>query len=142
MASGGQFVVSRDSSSRLVTSNMLWRRGRESRSNTGLSDEQGRLGGGHDPGVWTVQVIISGRFQGVGYRAWAEDQAIARGLSGWVRNRRDNSVEAVFSGEAAAVEAMIDTCRAGPRLAMVDDVAIVNVTKDPSQAGFRILLIT
>jgi acylphosphatase len=89
--------------------------------------------------IRTVQVMISGRVQGVGYRAWVEDQAIARGLSGWVRNRRDNSVEAVFSGEAAAVEAMIDACRIGPRLAVVDDVAVVDATTDFPRRGFRIL---
>jgi acylphosphatase len=87
----------------------------------------------------TVHVIISGRVQGVGYRAWVEDQAVERGLSGWVRNRSDTSVEAVFSGPAVAVEAMISACRTGPRLAMVRDVAVADAMTDPPPRGFRIL---
>lgn len=69
-----------------------------------------------------VHVTITGRVQGVGFRAWVWDEAEARHLSGWVRNRRDGTVEAVFSGEAADVEAMLAVCRAGPRGAAVVDV--------------------
>ncbi|MGB6967308.1 MAG: acylphosphatase, partial [Xanthobacteraceae bacterium] len=50
-------------------------------------------------------VVVRGRVQGVGYRAWTEYTALTRGLKGWVRNRRDGSVEAVFIGEDEAVEA-------------------------------------
>ncbi|OQW58259.1 MAG: acylphosphatase [Proteobacteria bacterium SG_bin9] len=67
-------------------------------------------------------VIVSGRVQGVGYRAWLADQAIARGLEGWVRNRRDGTVEAVFAGEGDVLGAMIDDCRRGPPLARVEAV--------------------
>lgn len=67
-------------------------------------------------------VIIRGRVQGVGYRAWTEHTALARGLSGWVRNRRDGAVEAVISGPAEAVAAMLDACRCGPYGARVDAV--------------------
>lgn len=67
-------------------------------------------------------VTIRGRVQGVGYRAWVEDEATARGLDGWVRNRRDGSVEAVFAGSAEAVAAMIEACRRGPSSARVDAV--------------------
>ncbi len=49
----------------------------------------------------SVHLRIEGRVQGVGYRAWVEDEAVRRGLAGWVRNRNDRSVEAVFSGEDA-----------------------------------------
>jgi acylphosphatase len=87
--------------------------------------------------IRTVRVIVSGRVQGVGFRAWVEREAAARGLSGWVRNRRDGSVEALFSGEATAVEAMTAACRSGPRLAMVDDVTVVEATADPGLRGFR-----
>jgi len=65
---------------------------------------------------------IRGRVQGVGYRAWVEDEATARGLEGWVRNRRDGSVEAVFAGPAEAVAAMIEACRRGPSSARVEAV--------------------
>jgi acylphosphatase len=67
-------------------------------------------------------VVIRGRVQGVGYRAWTEYTALERGLAGWVRNRRDGSVEAVFSGPAEAVADMVDSCRRGPRGARIDAV--------------------
>jgi acylphosphatase len=67
-------------------------------------------------------VTIRGRVQGVGYRAWVEDEATVRHLEGWVRNRRDGSVEAVFSGPEDVVSAMIASCRRGPSLARVDAV--------------------
>jgi|SRR5580698_707349 acylphosphatase len=67
-----------------------------------------------------VRVTIRGRVQGVGYRYWLEQQA--RGLEGWVRNRRDGSVEALFAGPADAVSAMIASCRRGPGSARVDAV--------------------
>ena len=83
-------------------------------------------------------VTISGRVQGVGYRAWVERQAAARGLSGWVRNRRDGAVETVFSGDAQAVEAMIADCRIGPRAAFVLDVRTEDYA-GPPLTGFRVL---
>ena len=69
-----------------------------------------------------VHLSITGRVQGVGYRAWAAHQARRRGVRGWVRNRRDGSVEAVLIGEAVAVEAMIDACWRGPPMAWVDGI--------------------
>ena len=72
----------------------------------------------------TVHVLISGRVQGVGYRAWTVRVAARRGLSGWVCNRRDGSVEAVFSGEAGAVAAMLVAVHAGPTGARVDAVQV------------------
>ena len=65
-------------------------------------------------------VIVHGRVQGVGFRAFVEGEALARGLQGWVRNRRDGSVEAVFMGEAATVAAIVEACRRGPFGARVD----------------------
>ncbi|MGF1632040.1 MAG: acylphosphatase [Kiloniellaceae bacterium] len=70
----------------------------------------------------TVRVVVSGRVQGVWYRAWTAQTASALGLDGWVRNRRDGSVEAVLSGEAAVVEAMIARLWDGPDLAAVSAV--------------------
>jgi acylphosphatase len=67
-------------------------------------------------------VVIRGRVQGVGYRAWTEYTALERGLAGWVRNRRDGSVEAVFSGPSEAVAEMVDACRRGPPGARIDAV--------------------
>ena len=67
-------------------------------------------------------VTIHGQVQRVGYRAWTEHMALERGLEGWVRNRTDGSVEAVFAGAAPAVEAMIEACRCGPPGARVDHI--------------------
>ncbi len=66
-----------------------------------------------------LYVIVEGRVQGVGYRAFIEREAKARGLTGWVRNRSDGSVEAVFSGGEEQVESMIVACHRGSRLSLV-----------------------
>ncbi len=68
-----------------------------------------------------VHLTIRGRVQGVGFRAFVERQAQERGLDGWVRNRADGSVEAVFAGASAAVDAMLEACRKGPPGARVED---------------------
>lgn len=75
-------------------------------------------------------VTVSGRVQGVGYRAWVDEQATSRGLEGWVRNRRDGSVEAVFAGPEAAVADMIAACGRGPFSAHVDRVHAVSGNSD------------
>ena len=86
----------------------------------------------------TVRVRISGRVQGVWYRAWTEQRATAMGLAGWVRNRRDGDVEAVFSGASEIVDAMITECRNGPPSARVDAVA-TEPDSPPQSSGFHIL---
>src|SRR3978361_154445 len=68
------------------------------------------------------QVVIRGTVQGVGFRYWTRRTATARGLGGWVRNRRDGSVEAVFAGPEQAVAEMIALCGRGPASARVDAV--------------------
>jgi acylphosphatase len=67
-------------------------------------------------------VIVKGRVQGVGYRMWTEQEAIRRGLAGWVRNRRDGSVEAVFSGAEDVVAGMLEALRHGPPASRVDAI--------------------
>ena len=69
-----------------------------------------------------VRVIVSGRVQGVFFRATCADEARRRGLGGWVRNVADGRVEAVFEGPGPEVEAMIEWCRRGPGGARVDAV--------------------
>lgn len=71
-----------------------------------------------------VRVEISGRVQGVGYRQWCAEEARRRHLAGWVRNRRDGTVEAALAGDAALVDAMLERIRQGPPGSRVDDVAI------------------
>jgi acylphosphatase len=65
-------------------------------------------------------VIIRGRVQGVGFRAFVEHHARQRGLEGWVRNRRNGSVEAIFAGSADSVEGMVKACAVGPLSAQID----------------------
>lgn len=86
-----------------------------------------------------VHVKISGRVQGVSYRAWVETEAQARDLDGWVRNRRDGSVEAVFSGDEDVVNEMVAACWRGPPAAVVQDVAVADYSGAPL-TGFEVLL--
>ena len=84
-----------------------------------------------------VRIEIHGRVQGVWFRAWTEREASARGLGGWVRNCRDGSVEAVFSGPPEIVDEMILACRSGPPAANV-----VDIKKFPAEftgIGFSVL---
>ncbi len=74
----------------------------------------------------TVHVRIEGRVQGVGFRAWTEHFATGLGLTGWVRNRADGSVEAVFQGEADKVVDMLARCESGPQGARVTKVEIIS----------------
>lgn len=84
-----------------------------------------------------VGVTLRGRVQGVGMRAWIASAARARGLDGWVRNRRDGSVEAVFAGPPASVGAMIATCRDGPPSAEVTGLREETVTSPDPPKGFE-----
>ena len=77
-------------------------------------------------------VTIRGRVQGVGYRYFVEHEARARGLEGWVRNRRDGSVEATVQGNPEAIAAVIDWARQGPPGALVTDLKESEGTGDYS----------
>jgi acylphosphatase len=81
------------------------------------------------------RLLIVGRVQGVGYRDWMVHKARGFGLSGWVRNKGDDAVEALVAGDVAAVEEMSRLCRRGPRMAEV-----VSITEDlaepPAEPGF------
>jgi acylphosphatase len=83
-----------------------------------------------------VRVRIRGRVQGVSYRWWTVREARYRGLRGWVRNCRDGSVEALFVGEAATVEAMVDACRSGPPAAHVTGIEQEVAAEDGGMQGF------
>ena len=90
---------------------------------------------GADDTPKAVRVRVSGRVQGVWYRGWTVERATALGLAGWVRNRADGTVEALFSGAAAAVDTMVEECRRGPPAARVS-----GLTVSPDQIagpGFR-----
>ena len=90
-----------------------------------------------ETGTRMVHVRIEGRVQGVGFRYWTERAATGLDLSGWVCNRRDGGVEAVFSGPADAVAEMLERCRRGPPSARVDFVKVLD-EGDPVPDGFQV----
>ena len=77
-----------------------------------------------------VRLTIHGRVHGVGFRAFVEDEAMSRGLEGWVRNRRDGTVEALIVGEARLVKEMIEACRRGPAAARVERIDVEEAKAD------------
>ena len=83
-------------------------------------------------------ILISGRVQGVGFRAWMLQKATALGLSGWARNRADGKVEALIAGDMAAVEEMSRACRRGPRLAEVSSID-EEMADPPEELGFHLV---
>lgn len=86
--------------------------------------------------VKAVRVRIEGRVQGVWYRGWTVDEAKRRHLDGWVRNRSDGSVEALFSGPKRDVNAMLEACWQGPPAAKVSAVH-PRPAEPPADRGFR-----
>lgn len=83
-----------------------------------------------------TRVVISGRVQGVFFRSWTVEEATKRRLSGWVRNRRDGTVEAVFAGEDVSVKDMVQACWKGPPYADVHQVETFAFL-DEVEPGFR-----
>lgn len=83
-----------------------------------------------------VRAVIHGRVQGVWFRGWTVDEAERRGLDGWVRNRHDGTVEAVFAGEDTLVDDMISACWKGPSAAFVRHVE-VEPFHEPVTRGFH-----
>lgn len=84
-----------------------------------------------------AHVFVSGRVQGVFFRDSTRAKALEVGVAGWVRNLQDGRVEAVFEGSREAVDAMLQYCRQGPRLARVDDVAVAT-GEDEGLVGFEV----
>lgn len=85
----------------------------------------------------TKHVLITGRVQGVWFRAWAQERAQELGAAGWVRNRSDGSVEALISSHPEAVEALIAAFHEGPPAAKVENV-LVTEAEPPTEPGFHI----
>jgi acylphosphatase len=88
-----------------------------------------------------LRLRISGRVQGVGFRAFVTDEAETRGLAGWVRNRADGNVEAVIAGDESIVDDMLEACSRGPLGARVENVAMepANESELGAGSGFAIL---
>lgn len=87
-------------------------------------------------------LFVSGRVQGVGYRAWLAEAARAAGLYGWVRNRRDGRVEALLIGPPEAVETVIAAARRGPPAAAVTSVEVIGAALEVSARGAFVVLET
>jgi acylphosphatase len=85
-----------------------------------------------------VRVVVRGYVQGVGFRANCARRAESLGVTGWVRNQWDGSVEALFEGDAAAVDKLVDWCRAGPSRSDVTGVEVTDAPSAPSQRSFRV----
>jgi acylphosphatase len=84
------------------------------------------------------QIRVSGRVQGVGYRVSLQDEARRLGVSGWVRNRRDGTVEAVLQGAPEAVAALIIWARQGPPAARVTEVKESAAPDEPRHDRFEL----
>ena len=85
-----------------------------------------------------VLVVIYGRVQGVGFRVSCQRQAAALGVTGWVRNRWDDAVEALLEGSPEAVDAMVRWCQHGPPAAEVTSVEVRDAPPDTPRAAFAI----
>jgi acylphosphatase len=94
--------------------------------------------GGASLSTRRIQVLISGRVQGVAFRANCQRQANVLGVTGWVRNLWDGSVEALFEGPDEAVEAMLQWCRQGPSAAVVTGIEVTEVEPGPPHRSFHI----
>ena len=85
-----------------------------------------------------VQILVSGRVQGVGYRYFVIEVAERLGLNGWVRNLADGRVEAQVEGEQESVDQLVSEMRAGPRLSHVTDLKIIPLDNGEAFHGFRV----
>ena len=86
----------------------------------------------------SIRVSVTGRVQGVGYRWFVHGLASEHGLTGWVRNRRDGSVEAELHGDPVDVETVVGAMRTGPRHARVDAVSVRDLPGRRAHDGFEI----
>ena len=84
------------------------------------------------------RIRVHGRVQGVFFRNWTAEKAGSLGVSGWVRNRRDGSVEVEAYGEEESVEALIAACRTGPPAAKVERLEVETAAGEGQPSGFRV----
>ena len=85
-----------------------------------------------------IKLRVTGRVQGVYYRASTQERARNLGLSGWIRNTRDGAVELEAEGPASAIEKLVEWCRQGPPAARVRDVEIDSLEPVGESTGFQI----
>lgn len=89
-------------------------------------------------GIHTRRYVVTGRVQGVGFRWFVEREARVLGLSGWVRNRQDGSVEVLAAGTNEQLSSLYDKLKEGPRAARVDDVDVEEAAPLNDKSTFRI----
>ena len=95
----------------------------------------------HSPSGRRFHILVEGLVQGVGYRRWVTQEALSRGLGGWVRNRRTGAVEALFIGPTDAVVDMVEACRCGPTACRVDGLYTIeeaDCSVEVAMAGFEV----
>lgn len=85
----------------------------------------------------TKHLCITGKVQGVYYRAWTVKKAQEIGLNGWVRNRQDGSVEALVQGDEEDIQALIEACHDGPPAARVDNIEVEKTPAEENLTGFN-----
>ncbi len=85
-----------------------------------------------------VHLVISGRVQGVFFRARTKEQADLLGITGWVRNLDTGQVEVVAESESSAIDRFVDWCRLGPRFASVSHVEIIDESPEGNMSSFSI----
>ncbi len=85
-----------------------------------------------------VHIIVTGRVQGVNYRASTRDKAVALGIAGWVRNKMDGSVEITAEGDKFSVNTLINWCESGSRWASVEGLKVADETPKGDLIGFVI----
>ena len=88
-----------------------------------------------------VHIVVSGRVQGVGYRASACDKAKSLGITGWVRNLPEGTVEILAEGDEPSIAAFINWCRNGPRWARIDDVQVSDEVRKEDSSGYSVFII-
>jgi len=86
-----------------------------------------------------VQLLIQGDVMGVGYRSWMKREAETLHIVGWVKNRKDNMVEAVVQGEGEQVKRMIELCKKGPEVAWVEKVEVTEKPVDNNLESFTVV---
>ncbi len=96
----------------------------------------GTGGSQHAEVLSRARVRIRGKVQGVFFRASVADEASARGLAGWVSNLPDGSVDAVFQGQASAVDELVEWCRRGPPMARVEEINVEWEAPIPAETEF------
>jgi acylphosphatase len=105
-----------------------------------MNEDAHQYAGGDAPCI--IRAIIRGRVQGVGYRAWTQAEAVSRNLAGWVRNRADGSVEAVFAGDPDPVAAMAECLLRGPPGSRVTGLEIRDAPASVLEATFGVRFVT